>query len=65
MEPSFYCYATPTKTGGVTLHLKGCSFLSAASSRIFLGSVYKSYQAVSLARRHSQDVSLCPYCMVM
>lgn len=45
------------------LHLKGCSHLDDAASRIFLGSVYALYQAISLARLHSQEVTLCPWCI--
>ena len=46
------------------LHMKGCAKLDNKDSRIFLGSVYISYQALSLARRYTLDVSMCPYCMV-
>lgn len=63
MEPPFYCYATPTSTGGDILHLKGCSHLDDAVSRIFLGSAYTLHLAVGLARRHGQDVTLCPWCI--
>jgi len=64
MEPSYYCYLTPTSSGGAMLHMKGCAKLDNKDSRIFLGSVYISYQALSLARRYTLDVSMCPYCMV-
>ncbi|NIG21245.1 hypothetical protein F3J37_21445 [Pantoea sp. Al-1710] len=63
MESSFYCYLTPAVAGGATLHVRGCSSLIDNSNRIFLGSVYKTYQAVNLAKRHSANVAKCPYCM--
>ncbi len=65
MLQSYYCYVSPISSGAVRLPLKGCSQLEDETSRIFLGSVYKSYQAMSLARRYSPNVSVCPYCMVM
>lgn len=64
MEPSYYCYLVSTISGAAMLHMKGCAKLDKKVPRIFLGSVYKSYQALSLARRLTQDVSACPYCMV-
>mgnify|MGYP004716335341 CR=1 FL=1 len=63
MVPSFYCYLTPAVEGGATLHVKGCSRLTDNRKRIFLGFVYKTFQAVNLAKRHCADVSICPQCL--
>ncbi len=65
MERPYFCYLVLSSSGGATLHQKGCSHLEKGSSRIFLGSVYKSYQAMSLARRHCPDVAQCPDCMAI
>lgn len=63
MNKSFYCYLIRYSSGSLTLHLQGCSHLNEGENRIFLGSVYKDFQAMNLAKRHSCDVSTCPDCM--
>jgi hypothetical protein len=63
MESSFYCYLIPAVAGEAILHVRGCSCLIDNSNRIFLGSVYKTYQAVNLSKRHSVNVAKCPHCM--
>jgi hypothetical protein len=65
MLQPFYCYVSQDSSDTFRLHVKGCSHLEDADNRIFLGSVYKPYQAMSLARQHNPDVSACSYCMVM
>ena len=63
MDPSFYCYLTLAIAGAATLHVKGCSSLTDNRKRIFLGSVYKTLQAVNLAKRHCANVFICSLCL--
>lgn len=65
MLQSFCCYVSPVSSGVFRFHVKGCSQLEDETTRIFLGSVYKSYQAISLAKRYSPNVSACPCCMML
>ncbi len=63
MVQSFYCYLVKTSADEAVLHMQGCTLLADRDHRIFLGSVYQSYQALSLARRRHPAVSLCQNCM--
>lgn len=63
MDTPFYFYLVPASSGKATLHIKGCSVLNHHRDRIFLGSLYRTHQALSLARRHSPDVLVCPFCL--
>ncbi|MBA8867086.1 hypothetical protein FHW11_004272 [Pantoea agglomerans] len=63
MDKSFYCYLVGSNSGAMTLHVLGCSHMDGNNRRIFLGSIYKHFQAINLAKKYSSDVSLCQYCM--
>ncbi len=63
MLQSAYYYLCPDSETRGELHKQGCFMLSEARERIFLGSVYTRYQAVSLARKYRTAVYVCPHCL--
>lgn len=65
MKVSIYYYASPSEHGYWEIHQKGCPKLSEGNFKIFLGSLYTSGQAITVARVRTgeQNVRECPYCL--
>lgn len=63
-EPKFY-YVCPAPIGNWLLHAKGCGDMSATVGRIFIGTMYTSGQALSVARIHQPATSSCSRCSAL
>lgn len=60
--PKYY-YLIKDVNNKWVLHRRGCDNFLASKEKIFLGTIYTSYQALGFAKQRVAEFSICKFCL--
>ncbi|MXP48924.1 hypothetical protein FD733_04270 [Pantoea sp. Eser] len=63
MLKASYYYLCPRPMGGWILHKEGCVNLLKSDKRVFIGSLYARQQALTVAKIHHANATMCSVCL--